>query len=117
MITDKIIDWREFSASSIAESRPWEALLSAVGLRPPPPNLKLNTVRESFYDVVGRVEKTFARYPSARYPKDSAWASVLVYALAEAVGSFVASYYNWCESQGLLSDGMKRLEAALAQGV
>jgi rhamnosyltransferase len=112
MIAGKITDWREFSASSVAEARPWEALLSAVGLRPPPPNLKLNTVRESFYDVVVRVEKTFKRYPG-----EAAWGSVLVYALAEAVGSFVASYYNWCESQGLLSDGMKRLEGTLAQGV
>jgi len=43
--------------------------------------------------------------------------SVITQALGEVAGSFAASYYNWCEAQGVVSEGMQRLDQALSKGV
>jgi hypothetical protein len=52
-----------------------------------------------------------------RYPEEWALSSVVMYALAEAIGSYIASYYNWCEAEERLSERMKRLDKTLAKGV
>jgi hypothetical protein len=69
-------------------------------------------VRSSFYHILECLEKTHKKDPEG-----PAWSSATVYALGEAVGSFAASYYNWCEAQGNLSDAMRRLDKTLAKGV
>jgi glycosyltransferase involved in cell wall biosynthesis len=117
MLVERVTDWRKFSASCAAESPLWESFSLAVGVRPPPPSYKLNAVRNSFYYILECLEKMRQKYPEEPYPEEPALSSVMVYALGDAVGSFTASYYNWCEAQGNLSEGMKRLDKTLAKGV
>jgi rhamnosyltransferase len=112
MLVEHVTDWRNFSTSCAAESRLWESFSMAVGVRPPPPSYKLNPVRSSFYYILECLAKL-----REKYPEEPALSSVVVSALGEAIGSFAASYYNWCEAQGDLSDGMKRLDKTLAKGV
>ena len=112
MLVEHVTDWRKFSASCAAESRLWESLSSALGRRPPPPSYKLNPARASFYFILECLEKM-----RKNYPEEPAWTSAMVHALGEAAGSFTASYYNWCEAQGVLSEGMRRLDKTLATGV
>lgn len=112
MLKQHVTDWRSFSASCEPESSLWQALSSAVGRRLPPPNYKWNPVRASFYHILESLEKMREKDPGG-----APLASVFVSALGEAAGSFAASYYNWCDAQGTLSEGMKRLEKTLAQGV
>ena len=112
MLKERVTDWKKFSASCQAESRLWESLSSAVGRRPPQPSYRWNPVRASFYHILESLEKM--REKNSDGPP---LASVFVSALGEAAGSFVASYYNWCDAQGVLSEGMKRLDKTLSQGV
>jgi glycosyltransferase involved in cell wall biosynthesis len=112
MLVEQVTDWRRFSTSCAREPRVWEAFAQAAGLRAPLPSCKLNAMRESFYYVLEHLEKLREKYPEA-----PALRSVVVYALTEAVGSFTAAYYNWCEAQGVLSERMKRFDKTLAQGV
>lgn len=108
VVSSRISDWREFFKTCVAEPRTWESFLFAAGLRPPPPSYKLNPIRDNFHVILNQLS-ALAQGPE--------WNAVLVQALADTAGSFAAMYYNWCESQGAISDGMRRLDRALAQGV
>jgi hypothetical protein len=112
MLAEHVTDWRKFSASCVAEPRIWESFFLAVGFRSPSPSRKLNAMRGSFYYILESLETL-----REKYPEGPALSSVTVYGLSEAVGSFTASYYNWCEAQGVLSERMKRLDRTLATGV
>jgi glycosyltransferase involved in cell wall biosynthesis len=112
MVKEHVTDWKTFSVSCQPESRLWNSLSFAVGRRQPPPSYKSNPVRASFYHILESLE-TMREKNAGDLPLASVFAS----ALGEAVGSFAASYYNWCDEQGVLSEGMKRLDKALAQGV
>jgi glycosyltransferase involved in cell wall biosynthesis len=112
MVKEHVTDWRRFSESCEPESGLWNSLSLAVGHRTPPPSYKWNSVRASYYHILECLEKMCEKQPGGL-----PLASVFVSALGEAAGSFLASYYNWCDEQGVLSEGMKRLDKTLAQGV
>jgi len=112
MLAEHVTDWRKFSTSCAAEPRVWESFSWAAGVRSPPPSYKLNAMRGSFYYILDCLEKL-----REKYPEGSALSAVVVYALSEAAGSFTASYCNWCEAQGVLSERMKSLDKTLATGV
>jgi rhamnosyltransferase len=112
IITDQVTDWRKFSLSCAAESNLWKSLLMASGLRPPLPSSKLNAARASLYHILECIE-----HLCSGDTQGSELAAVVVHALGEAIGSFTASYYNWCEAQGTLSEGMRGLDQVLSQGV
>jgi rhamnosyltransferase len=105
-------DGSEFSRSyTVAQSLP-ESLLAALGRREIPPPYQQNEVRENFYFVLEQLlGLKFTDVPRAEA------SSVVVKALAEATGAFAAAYHNWCEAEGRVSDGMRRLSAALSKGV
>ena len=108
MLTEQIADWRRFCKSSIAEPGVWQSLLVAAGLRPPPAGYKLNPLRGDFYFVLEQLDG-LAGAPD--------WNSVVVQALGEVAGAFTASYYNWCEARGAVSNGMRCLDQRLSKGV
>jgi rhamnosyltransferase len=108
MLTTQITDWREFCKSCIAEPGVWKSLLIGTGLRPPPPDYKLNPMRFDFYFVLEQLSG-LAGTPD--------WNSVVVQALGEIAGAFAASYYNWCEQRGSVSSGMRCLDRRLSKGV
>jgi rhamnosyltransferase len=112
MLTERVTDWRKFSTSSTAEPRLWESLLLAAGLRPAPPSYKLNAVRGSFYYMLEHLEGSREKFCDGEGLN-----SVITQALGEVAGSFAASYYNWCEAQGVVSEGMQRLDKTLSKGV
>jgi glycosyltransferase involved in cell wall biosynthesis len=105
-------DWNELSRSYGAASGPLESLQVAVGLRELRPEYRLNEVREKFYVVLEQLLGPAL----TRVPRHEA-APVVVKALAEAVGAFAATYHNWCEARGSVSDGMRSLGAVLSKGV
>ena len=112
ILNEQVTDWRKFSTSSAAEPRLWESLLLAAGLRPAPPSYKLNAVRGSFYFMLEHLDGS-----REKSHDPVALESVITQALGEAAGSFAASYYNWCEVHGVVSEGMQRLDQALSKGV
>jgi rhamnosyltransferase len=112
MLAERITDWKEFSNSCNAESSLWDSFLMAAGFRKAPPSYKLNPVRGSFYYILEHLDSMRKKRGEGEGVN-----AVVVHALGEAVGSFVASYYNWCEAQGTVSEGMKRLDSALSRGV
>lgn len=105
-------DWNELSRSYGAASSLVESLLAAVGLGGLRPEYQTNEVREQFYVVLEQLLGP----DLTRVPRLEA-GSIVVKALAEAVGSFAATYHNWCEARGCVSDGMRGLAAVLSKGV
>jgi glycosyltransferase involved in cell wall biosynthesis len=112
MLIEHVTDWRNFSVSCTAKLGIWESFRMAVGVQPPRPSYKSNSARTSFYYILQCLEAM-----CERYPEEWALSSVVMYALAEAIGSYIASYYNWCEAEERLSERMKRLDKTLAKGV
>jgi glycosyltransferase involved in cell wall biosynthesis len=109
MIAGRVTDWREFRRSCGLNQSLWKSLLAAIR---PRRNVRPDQIRNTFYFLVEQLAANtsdFATRPGLDY--------VLVHALAQTVGSFAASYYNWCERQGTISDDMKRLDQALSAGV
>jgi hypothetical protein len=72
----------------------------------------MNEARENFYFVLEQLlGPDFASMPRANA------GSIIVKALAEAVGAYAAAYHNWCEARQCVSGGMRRLDRALSRGV
>jgi rhamnosyltransferase len=112
MLMEHVTDWKGFSTSCTAESSVWDSFLSAAGVRKPPPSYKLNPVRGSFYYILERLDEMREKHGEGRD-----LSAVVVHALGEAVGSFAASYYNWCDANGVVSEAMRHLDRTLSQGV
>jgi hypothetical protein len=72
----------------------------------------MNEARENFYFVLEQLLGP----DSASVPRAEA-GSIVVKALAEAVGAYAAAYHNWCEARRCVSDGMRSLAAELSKGV
>jgi GT2 family glycosyltransferase len=107
MLTAQITDWRGFCKSCIVEPGMWKSFLFATGPQPPP-SYKVNSIRGDFYFVLEQLA-ALAGTPN--------WNSVMVQALGEVAGAFVASYYNWCEARGAVSRAMRNLDRSLSKGV
>jgi len=112
MLTEHVTDWRKFSATTAAGQRLRESVSLAVGLQPSPPSYRVNALRNNFYGILEHIE----RYRE-RNCEGSGLHSFITQAFGEAAGSFAASYYNWCEAQGVVSEGMQRLDQTLSKGV
>ena len=89
-----------------------ESFLAAAGGTAHWPRRQMNEARENFYFVLEQLlGPNFASMPRANA------GSIIVKALAEAVGAYAAAYHNWCEAQQCVSDGMRCLDRALSRGV
>jgi len=108
ILSTQVKDWRGFLHSCAPEPRVWESILRAMGMRPPPPSYMLNSLQGDLDFVLDQLKK---------HVGTKEWNSTMVQVLGEVSGSFAASYYNWCEAQGCVSEGMRRLDKALAEGV
>lgn len=104
-------DWSEFSRSYSASSL-LESLLVAFERTEVRLEYHLNDVRENFYGILEQLLGP----DLTRLPRLEA-GSIVVMALAEAVGAFAAAYHNWCEARHCVSDGMCRLAGMLSKGV
>lgn len=107
LVDDQVTDWRSFREYARFGIRD----LLRTPIRLLQPNSAPSTpMRGNFYfildQVLGPNEATAA---SLR--------SVVPAALAEAAGAFIAEYYNWCEANGTVSDGLRRLDQVLSKGV
>jgi hypothetical protein len=108
MVADRIADWREFQQKCVQEPSVWKSFVCATGFQPPPASYKLSPMRGDFYFVLDQLHQLAGK---------AEWNSILVQALGEVAGSFAASYYNWCEARGTVSEGMRSLDRALSKGV
>jgi glycosyltransferase involved in cell wall biosynthesis len=105
-------DWTEFFRSYDVAPSLLEALLAAAGRMPNRPRHQMNEARENFYFVLEQLLGP----DSASVPQAEA-GSIVVKALAEAVGAYAAAYHNWCEARRCVSNGMRSLAAELSKGV
>ncbi len=105
-------DWTEFFRSYDVAPSLLESFLAAFGRAAIRPGYPLNAARQNFYFVLEQILGP----DSASVPRAEA-GSIVVKALAEAVGAYAAAYHNWCEARHCVSDGMRRLDAALSKGV
>jgi glycosyltransferase involved in cell wall biosynthesis len=105
-------DWTEFFRSYDVAPSLLKSFLAAVGRTAIRPNHPRNAARENFYFVLEQILGS----DSAPVPRPEV-RSIVVKALAEAVGAYAAAYHNWCEARHRVSDGMLRLDAALSKGV
>jgi glycosyltransferase involved in cell wall biosynthesis len=112
MLTEHVTDWRKFSTSTAAAQRLRQSLLLAAGLQSAPPSCRVNALRSNFYRILEQLEQY-----REKYREGSSLNSFITQVLGEAAGSFAASYYNWCEAQGVVSEGMQRLDQTLSKGV
>lgn len=105
-------DWTEFFRSYDVVPSLLESLLIAADRTAIRPSYQMNAARENFYFILEQLlSPDFASVPRAEA------ASIVVKALAEAVGAYAAEFHNWCEAQHCASDGMRRLDAVLSKGV
>jgi glycosyltransferase involved in cell wall biosynthesis len=104
-------DWRAFCRSCGVKASLWDSFLMSIRLRPPRPSPKLNAIRTNLHFLLEQV----ADFQSSDgVPNRN---TILAQVFAKVVGDFAASYYNWCEVRGVLSEGMRRLDDSLSKGV
>jgi rhamnosyltransferase len=111
-ILSKDGDWRGCQSSLGAAHSVLKSILAAVGSPVGSPSGRLNEARENFYFVLEQLLG-----PNCTAVPGAEARTVVVKALAEAVGAFTAAYHNWCEARGCVSDGVRRLDAVLSKGV
>jgi len=105
-------NWTEFFRTYDAAPSLLGSILAAARRTASPPSCLSNEVRESFYLVLEQILG-----PDFTSAGRIASGSIAAKALAEVLGGYTAAYHNWCEAQHCLSDGMRRLDAALSKGV
>jgi glycosyltransferase involved in cell wall biosynthesis len=112
ILLEQITDWRAFARSSQPVQSMWDVFHRVRASLSRSSTYRQNGMRNDFYFIIDQVLQSV---PESVVP--SALCSIVPKALAEAVGSFSASYYNWCEARGSVSDGMQRLNQVLSEGV
>jgi rhamnosyltransferase len=89
----------------------WRSLGGIFGLCPPSYAVRENPIRRQFYSLLRELQ--------ALDNGDSPGLTdiTLVRAMAQSIGHFAASYYNWCRVNQRLSRSMVLLDQALSAGV
>jgi len=103
-------DWREFRRVCGVRQNFWQLLRSAAR---PGKTSSLGRMRDTFYFLIEQFAESPAAASNQRPPLDY----LVPHALAQTAGTHCAAYYNWCEANRRVTDGMKRLDLALSQGV